>query len=204
MHVTYSPDIEGIYVTVSDEPVASSVEISDLVTVDLDAAGNPVGVEFVMRAENLSEDHWRAVYERFPQLSPSTSVRANVLDRVLPILRHQLGRAPIVEASDETQTVVIGVRDDTVAETAGHVSALGGVATVAVPQGHLLVPLTWDMTLTDIELDLGADSNVHPDSALGMLVDYMATQTVFSFRIAVSESQQAAIEGSEKPLMQLA
>jgi uncharacterized protein YuzE len=42
---TYDAECGATYVLLSDEPVARTVELSDLVHVDLDADGNPVGVE---------------------------------------------------------------------------------------------------------------------------------------------------------------
>lgn len=48
MRMEYSPAGRILYVQLASGDVAESVEIDELVVVDLDASGNPLGVEFVI------------------------------------------------------------------------------------------------------------------------------------------------------------
>ena len=45
----------GTYVELSDEKQARTVEISDLVMVDVDVEGRPIGVEFAVPPAKISE-----------------------------------------------------------------------------------------------------------------------------------------------------
>ena len=63
------------YWTLSDAPVDHSRRISDLVTIDLDAHDQPVGIEFAMRRERITYDVWASVFERFPHLKETLAPR---------------------------------------------------------------------------------------------------------------------------------
>ncbi|MDQ3781056.1 MAG: DUF2283 domain-containing protein [Chloroflexota bacterium] len=47
MKITYSPTAGALYLSFRSGPVAETVEIADMVLVDLDEAGEPLGVESV-------------------------------------------------------------------------------------------------------------------------------------------------------------
>lgn len=47
------------YIVIDDAAeVARTLSPSDLVNVDVDANGHPIGIEFAMRQENFGEDTW--------------------------------------------------------------------------------------------------------------------------------------------------
>lgn len=56
------------YFVLSDEPVAATVHISDLVMVDVDADGAPVAVDVAAPVARVSWETWLRLYERFPTL----------------------------------------------------------------------------------------------------------------------------------------
>lgn len=68
MLVTYDPQADATYVTVSDAPVASTDALSDLVAVDLDAAGVPVGVEVLKAPGAVDADDEEMTLARYPGL----------------------------------------------------------------------------------------------------------------------------------------
>lgn len=45
--ITYDPEVNALYVKVSDEPIATTDQYSDVVNADFDAAGHLVGVEIL-------------------------------------------------------------------------------------------------------------------------------------------------------------
>ena len=47
MRFDYDLDADALYVTVTSEPVAATHSIDDLTTVDVDAQGQPVGIEVI-------------------------------------------------------------------------------------------------------------------------------------------------------------
>lgn len=206
MWVTFSTDVEAFYITVSDEPVAHTVEIGDLTMVDVDSHGQPVGVEFAMRADALQEPMYQAVVDRFPSLGRGHE-RAHVVERIVAAMRSAYGRESVGGPKGSELHVIAGLSFDTVADAAEWVTRLGGRATVVVPTSGMLMPLDWVMTDPSEALAIAADSRVHPGSTLGILAEYLLSRedpsTEFSFRIAVDESREAAI--TEKgPLRQLA
>jgi uncharacterized protein YuzE len=48
MNMQYSPTGRILYLQLASGDVAESVEVDELVVVDIDASGNPLGVEFVV------------------------------------------------------------------------------------------------------------------------------------------------------------
>ncbi len=61
-------DRVGTYIELSDEKQVQTVEISDLVMVDVDELGRPVGVEFAVPPAKISERMRLAVADHFPDL----------------------------------------------------------------------------------------------------------------------------------------
>lgn len=64
--VESDPTTGASYFLLSDAPVARTVHISDLLMVDVDAAGDPVGVD--VASPNIQWDKWLRLYETFPEL----------------------------------------------------------------------------------------------------------------------------------------
>jgi uncharacterized protein YuzE len=63
-------DTGASYLVLADDTVARTIELSDLVMVDVNAAGEPIGVEFVSSPENRDAiaQGLSAVIERWPHL----------------------------------------------------------------------------------------------------------------------------------------
>lgn len=69
MLVQYDTEAGATYVELVDEAaVARTVEVSDLVMVDVDAQGQPVGVEFVVPPRLITDEMLFAVADRFSDL----------------------------------------------------------------------------------------------------------------------------------------
>lgn len=68
MMVTYDPEADATYVRVSDAPVASTDPLSDLVAVDVDASGAPVGLELLKAPGTVTESDEATVLDRYPAL----------------------------------------------------------------------------------------------------------------------------------------
>ncbi|MDK3255077.1 DUF2283 domain-containing protein [Blastococcus capsensis] len=69
MLVQYDTEAGATYVELVDGvAVARTIEISDLVMVDVDAEDNPVGVEFVVPPRGITDEMLRVVGKRFPEL----------------------------------------------------------------------------------------------------------------------------------------
>ncbi len=69
MIVSYDPLVGATYVELLVErAVARTVSVSDLVMVDLDANGEPVGVEFAVFPGQITAQMLDRVAERFPTL----------------------------------------------------------------------------------------------------------------------------------------
>lgn len=69
MLVSYDAEMGATYLELVDAPVARTVTVSDLVMVDVDAAGVPVGVEFAVAPGKITLAMVERVVERFPGLS---------------------------------------------------------------------------------------------------------------------------------------
>jgi uncharacterized protein YuzE len=61
------PESGASYFTLSDEPVVQTASITDLIMVDLDEHGRPVGVEFA-GSELPNAVGWQRLFDRFPEL----------------------------------------------------------------------------------------------------------------------------------------
>ena len=66
--VSYDPDADATYVKVTDAAVASTDSVGDLVAVDLDADGDPVGIEVLKAPGAVSAGDEAAVLGRYPGL----------------------------------------------------------------------------------------------------------------------------------------
>lgn len=63
----YDPEADAYYFRLSEEPVTKTVEVSDVVMVDLDADHRIVGVEFLVAPARLPDD-LNALTAAFPDL----------------------------------------------------------------------------------------------------------------------------------------
>ena len=60
---------EACYYRLTVEPVDRTVSVSDLIMVDVDAAGEPIGVEFVVPQGDITDTMVSRLAARFPQLA---------------------------------------------------------------------------------------------------------------------------------------
>lgn len=81
MIVSYDVEAGATYLELSQEKVTRTVSVSDLVMVDLDAADNPVGVEFVVPPNAITMQMVERVAERFHSLKPLLHVEDWLLTR---------------------------------------------------------------------------------------------------------------------------
>lgn len=128
--------------------------------------------------------------------------RLAITQRVMKAMRHESARRPLEERNAEGAVqVVVCLNTDTVEYAAKRVQAVGGKATVVLPHRNALVPLGW--TLGPSSNECGRDDGpIHPDSTLGMLVEYFeaAGLTHCTYRISpemgavdVSEGEQLTV-----------
>lgn len=68
MLVTYDPEADASYVRVSDGSVASTDSLTDLLAIDLDAAGIPVGLELLKAPGAVTSADEAMVTDRYPAL----------------------------------------------------------------------------------------------------------------------------------------
>ena len=68
MKAQYDAEAEACYLEVSARPVARTVHLADGVMVDVDDAGEPVGVEFLWGRDEVSVEALTLVVERLPSL----------------------------------------------------------------------------------------------------------------------------------------
>jgi uncharacterized protein YuzE len=47
MHIRLDPDVNALYIALRSGRVSKTLELTDSVSVDLDAKGKPLGIEFV-------------------------------------------------------------------------------------------------------------------------------------------------------------
>jgi uncharacterized protein YuzE len=52
--VTYSTEADALYLTLRDGTAAETIEIEEMVYLDIDADGQPLGIEFVSGTDFLS------------------------------------------------------------------------------------------------------------------------------------------------------
>ena len=68
MMVQYDPEAGATYVELTDASVARTVNVGDLVTVDVDEAGQPVGIDFAVLPSKITDSMLYAVADHFPAL----------------------------------------------------------------------------------------------------------------------------------------
>lgn len=68
MMVTYDTEADATYVQVADGRVATTVDVTDLVMVDLDAHGQLLGVEFAVSPRYVTDAMLYRLAEQFPEL----------------------------------------------------------------------------------------------------------------------------------------
>lgn len=68
MNVSYDPDLGATYVDWAPGTVARTVSVSDLVMVDVDSDGSPIGVEFAVAPNRITDVMVWRLTEAFPTL----------------------------------------------------------------------------------------------------------------------------------------
>lgn len=68
MYVSYDPDLGATYVEWAEGVVASTVSVSDLVLVDVDEYGTPLGVDFAVAPDRISDTMLARLVQAFPAL----------------------------------------------------------------------------------------------------------------------------------------
>lgn len=68
MHVSYDPAVRATYIKLSESDVIETVEVSDLLMVDVDVHREPVGVEFLTLPNQITYDMLARVTDAFPSL----------------------------------------------------------------------------------------------------------------------------------------
>lgn len=68
MLVQFDTEVGATYLQVSEAEVARTVHLRDLVMVDVDTQDKPVGVEFAVAPEKVTDLMVEAVAKRFPEL----------------------------------------------------------------------------------------------------------------------------------------
>lgn len=76
MFVTFDTEARATYVEVSSAPVVTTVDVSDVVMVDVDGMGQPVGVEFLMLPDAITHAVVMSVVAKFPTLDKLTDLDA--------------------------------------------------------------------------------------------------------------------------------
>jgi uncharacterized protein YuzE len=66
MLVEYDTEVRAFYVRVTEEKIARTVEVSALVSVDVDSADNVVGVELLCPPGDVTADERAALHARYP------------------------------------------------------------------------------------------------------------------------------------------
>jgi uncharacterized protein YuzE len=70
MFVSYDTDARATYVELRpDVPVAATVAVSDLLAVDVDADRRPIGVEFLVLPEDITESMLERLADAFEDLA---------------------------------------------------------------------------------------------------------------------------------------
>ena len=68
MRVDFDPEVQAWYLTLSDVAVAKTVHVSDEVAVDIDEAGDVVGVEFLLAPATVDASVRETLFTRFPSV----------------------------------------------------------------------------------------------------------------------------------------
>ena len=76
MQVSYDTEACTTYITMAEGSVARTVDLTDVIAVDLDATGRPLGVELLVLPHNISDEMIEDIVEAFPLLEPLSKVGA--------------------------------------------------------------------------------------------------------------------------------
>lgn len=68
MMVHYDPEAGATYVELTGADVARTVNVGDLVSVDVDANGEPVGIDFAVLPSKITDSMLFAIADHFPSL----------------------------------------------------------------------------------------------------------------------------------------
>ncbi len=79
MYVSYDPEARVTYVKWAIGEVARTAEIGDLMMVDVDEDGHPLGVEFLMAPTSVTQPMLEALVDAFPALKALSDMSKWVL-----------------------------------------------------------------------------------------------------------------------------
>ena len=68
MLIEYDTEHQTAYYLLEEGEIACTVEISDVVMVDVDAQGHPLGVEVATELEKVERETWQRLFDRSPSL----------------------------------------------------------------------------------------------------------------------------------------
>jgi uncharacterized protein YuzE len=85
MYVSYDPAVQATYVKLTEADVVETVEVSDLVMVDVDAHHEPVGVEFLALPNRVSHEMLAQVADAFPGLKVLMETESWLLPVIQPV-----------------------------------------------------------------------------------------------------------------------
>jgi len=69
--IQYDTEADAAYFEIADGDIAETVEISDLIMVDVTASGDVIGVEVAAHPSHVKPEVWEHRFQRFPSLDPS-------------------------------------------------------------------------------------------------------------------------------------
>lgn len=79
--MSYDLEAGATYVELAADDVARTVHVGDLLAVDLDALGEPIGVEILTRPADITDEMLHALAAAFPTLKPLAEDRSWLLTR---------------------------------------------------------------------------------------------------------------------------
>jgi hypothetical protein len=68
MFAETDPQTGATYVELSEAPVARTLHVSDVVMVDVDETGTPVGIEFAVLPPDVDRADWYALADLVPEV----------------------------------------------------------------------------------------------------------------------------------------
>lgn len=126
--------------------------------------------------------------------------RLAITRRLLRAMRHESGRAPMDDYdADGVRQIVVCVPSDTVAYACEQVKAVGGRATVVTPFREGLIPLAWTVSTTPDGVEEPHDGPMHPDSTMGVLVDWWAASGTHDYTFRLTTGDGNSMEVTEGP-----
>lgn len=79
MIAEYDPEARATYLALIDRAVARTVSVGDLIMVDVDDNGEPVGVEFALEPAHVTDAMLATLVREFPVLRPVADDRSWLL-----------------------------------------------------------------------------------------------------------------------------